>query len=87
VGGVETATVGDARAKELGGSKMVAQRAGEPTFDVVVELGLNPNGVRVARVILDTAGAVDAVLRGEQVPVQVRRREPDGELVVESSLI
>jgi stage III sporulation protein SpoIIIAA len=90
VGGVERVIIGDEQAKfernqdcmkqpkseRQGGKlqKVKAQRAGAPTFDVIVELR---RGVHHEwRVVLDVAGAVDQILDGEQYKSQLRTRNP-----------
>ena len=76
VGGVETVTLGDKQAKEEGtGSKLKAERAGEPTFDAIVEL--ERGKLHCWRVVKDVAGAVDAILEGGKYPVQLRTRDPE----------
>lgn len=86
LGGVETVILGDAAAKGTHSkSKVQAQRAGEPTFDIVIELGIDPvTKDKLVRIISDTAKAVDLVLAGEQIPVQVRKRHvSNGKLFME----
>ena len=83
VGGVESVTLGDAlateEAKKHGGgsiSKLKAQRGGEPTFDVIVEVRRGAH--HEWQVTLDVAAAVDSVLEGKPYHVQRRMREPNG---------
>ncbi|KAH9258969.1 hypothetical protein BASA81_002589 [Batrachochytrium salamandrivorans] len=85
LGGVQTVTLGDAAAKHTNsGSKVQTERCGEPTFDMVIELGVDPStGDKVVRVIPSTKIAVDAVLEGERVLAQVRRRHFTGRLLME----
>jgi hypothetical protein len=88
VGGVETVIMGDAQAsiearargrggdpRALGSSKLKDVRAGEPTFDTVIELEMGR--LHRWRVVTDVAGAVDAILDGRTYPVQLRSRDPD----------
>eukprot|EP00392_Amoebophrya_sp_AT5.2_P018068 g18530.t1 len=78
VGGVETATVGDAQARKLeksrGGvfSKVVQNRMGAVVFEVVVELC--PENLDEWVVIKDVGMAVDAILAGREYKREVRRR-------------
>lgn len=89
VGGVETVTLGDVAAKEQakkrnkgsnggGGamiiSKVKAERAGPPTFDVIVELERGKHNEW--RIILNTADAVDKILDGKHYLFQRRTRDP-----------
>ena len=83
VGGLQTVTLGDAAAKEKskahGGrsvSKLQAERAGTPTFEIVVELGLRCGEHHQWRVVADVARAVDSVLEGQQFNAQLRTRDP-----------
>jgi stage III sporulation protein SpoIIIAA len=91
IGGVETVTVGDETALrerracmsagDHGGGpatlqKMRAQRAGEPTFQVIVEM--HRGKLHEWHVITDVAAAVDAALDKREFQVQERVREPDG---------
>ena len=82
IGGVETVTLGDMQAKaeakkQPGGTiqKTKAERAGPPTFDILVELKRGSH--HEWRVVLDSGDAVDRVLRGEEYKVQRRTRNPD----------
>jgi len=60
VGGVHTVTLGDEEARFRGTQKTVNERKAPPTFDMVVEIVTHVELL----VHLDTAVAVDAVLRG-----------------------
>ncbi|MFN3919936.1 MAG: R3H domain-containing nucleic acid-binding protein, partial [Methylohalobius sp.] len=77
VGGVHTVTLGDEEARFRGTQKTVSERKAPPTFEQVVELVSHDELI----VHLDTAVAVDAILRGED-PGGVRRT-PLGETLVE----
>jgi stage III sporulation protein SpoIIIAA len=80
VGGVQTVLLGDAmaaqQAKNSGGDfqKVKAERAGPPTFDMIVELsrGLHHEW----KVVMNTAEAVDSILQGKQYAFQKRVRDP-----------
>jgi len=79
VGGIQTVTLGDEEARRRGTQKSVLERKAPPTFDVMVEiqdwdhLAVRPN----------VAEAVDAILRGESSPVEVRHRDEKGEVQIE----
>jgi stage III sporulation protein SpoIIIAA len=82
IGGVQNVILGDAQAKaeaaKRGGcggiQKVVAQRSGAPTFDIIVELS---RGARNEwRIVLDAGYAVDRVLQREQYPTQLRTHNP-----------
>ncbi|KDO31842.1 hypothetical protein SPRG_03762 [Saprolegnia parasitica CBS 223.65] len=84
VGGVESVTVGDALAKERQKKnetgplrKLLAQRSGDPIFDIVVEL--QRGQYDTWRVVTDAASAVDAVLAGTSYAAQVRTRTASGD--------
>jgi hypothetical protein len=83
VGGVETVTLGDVEAREqskrLGNAssglqKLKAQRAGPPTFDVIVELKRGEQ--HEWRIITAVGDAVDKVLDGQLFKAQRRTRNP-----------
>ncbi|ORZ36096.1 hypothetical protein BCR44DRAFT_59117 [Catenaria anguillulae PL171] len=69
VGGLQTATVGDARAKELGGRKNVTTRARDSLFTTVVEL-VSRTEVRVFR---NVNQVVDDILHPRGFPWAERR--------------
>ena len=76
IGGIQTVTLSDEEARRRGTQKSVLERKAPPTFDVVVEI---QDWDRVA-VQDDVAQAVDALLRGRNMPAQIRVRRPDGEI-------
>src|ERR671933_91450 len=82
VGGIQTVTLGDEEARRRGTQKSVLERKAPPTFDVVVEI---QNWSLVA-VHEDVAEVVDAILRGQPILPTVRRRGPDGEVLIEEPL-
>ncbi|MDQ3811099.1 MAG: AAA family ATPase [Chloroflexota bacterium] len=83
IGGIQTVTLSDEEARRRGTQKSVLERKAPPTFDVVVEI---QNWSHVA-VHENVAEVVDAVLRGQPVLPTVRRRGPDGELLIEEPLM
>ncbi|KAG9415755.1 Uncharacterized protein ycf45 [Aphanomyces cochlioides] len=77
VGGVESVVVGDAMAQKLGNfQKTIAQRGGEPVFDVVIEL--EKRQYNSWCVVTNVAKAVDAILEGKKYQATVRTRSEDG---------
>src|SRR5512142_2308384 len=80
VGGIEAVTLSDEEARRRGTQKTVLERRAPPTFDVLVEIQTRHRLV----VHEDVAAAVDALLRGRPLPIEVRYRNEAGEIVVES---
>ena len=79
VGGIQTVTLSDEEARRRGTQKSVLERKAPPTFEVVVEI---QDWDRVA-VRHDVAAAVDAILRGRPLPVEIRYRDAAGRLHIE----
>ena len=85
VGGVESVMLGDAAAakegKRHGGGlqKIKAERAGAPTFDIIVELRRGEQ--HEWRIILDAGKAVDAILEGQRFSAQRRTRDAETGMV------
>ena len=80
VGGVEQVTLGDAQAKEEAKrgkpiQKLKAQRAGPPTFEIIVELRRGAHNEW--RIVLDSGSAVDDILDGKMYKSQRRTRNPE----------
>lgn len=84
VGGLISSTLGDdnPRYKEFG-RKNIQERSARPVFSTLVELR-TPFSVAVH---MDVAGSVDAALLGAPMPVQVRSRDPTGQMHVELARI
>lgn len=80
VGGIESVTLSDEEARRRGTQKTVLERRAPPTFNVLVEIQTRNRLV----VLEDVAAAVDANLRGRPLPVEVRTRNEDGTLSIES---
>src|SRR5947209_6606554 len=80
IGGIESVTLSDEEARRRGTQKTVLERRSPPTFDVLVELQTRHHLV----VHEDVAAAVDARLRGRPLPVEVRYRNAEGEVVIET---
>lgn len=76
IGGIQTVTLGDDEARRRGTQKSVLERKAPPTFDVMVEIR---DRDKVA-VHLNVADTVDAILRGQPFPTQIRARNERGEI-------
>jgi stage III sporulation protein SpoIIIAA len=83
IGGIQSVTLSDEEARRRGTQKSVLERKAPPTFDVVVEI---QNWSHVA-VHENVAEVMDAILRGQPVVPTVRRRGPNGEVLIEEPLI
>jgi stage III sporulation protein SpoIIIAA len=83
IGGIQSVTLSDEEARRRGTQKSVLERKAPPTFDVVVEI---QNWSHVA-VHENVSEVTDAVLRGQPVVPTVRRRGPNGEVLIEEPLI
>src|SRR5256714_118347 len=74
IGGIQSVTLSDEEARRRGTQKSVLERKAPPTFDIVVEI---QSWERVA-VHGDVAETIDSMLRGYQVPAEVRELQADG---------
>ena len=74
IGGIQSVTLSDEEARRRGTQKSILERKAPPTFGVLVEIQ-SRNRVAVHR---DVAAAVDAILRGQPLRVEIRERNPDG---------
>ncbi len=81
VGGIESVTLSDEEARRRGTQKTVLERRAPPTFNVLVEIQTRHRLV----VLDDVAAAVDAKLRGRPLPVEIRQRNPDGTITIETA--
>jgi stage III sporulation protein SpoIIIAA len=81
VGGIQSVTLGDEEARRRGTQKSILERKAPPTFDVVVEI---QTWDRVA-IHTDVAETVDSILRGYEVPAEVREVDEQGEVHTISS--
>jgi stage III sporulation protein SpoIIIAA len=80
IGGIQAVTLGDEEARRRGTQKTVLERKAPPTFDVLVEI---QSWDRVI-VYSDVASAVDSLLRGDEPRAELRERDADGRIQVES---
>ncbi|HET8944146.1 MAG TPA: R3H domain-containing nucleic acid-binding protein [Dehalococcoidia bacterium] len=76
VGGVQSVTLGDEEARRRGTQKAILERRAPPTFDVLVEIQ-SFNSVAVHQ---DVAEVVDAILRGYEVPAEMRELDAEGNI-------
>jgi stage III sporulation protein SpoIIIAA len=83
IGGIQSVTLSDEEARRRGTQKSVLERKAPPTFDVVIEI---QNWSHVA-VHENVADVIDGILRGQPLLPTVRRRTPDGEVLIEEPLI
>lgn len=81
VGGIQSVTLSDDEARRRGTQKTVLERKGPPTFDVLIEIQTRDRLI----VHEDVAAAVDGVLRGYPMPVEVRGRNEFGEINIETA--
>ncbi|HLU09013.1 MAG TPA: AAA family ATPase, partial [Oceanobacillus sp.] len=81
VGGIQSVTLSDEEARRRGTQKTVLERRAPPTFDVLIELQTRD------RIIVheDVAAAVDAILRDRPLPVEIRYRDENGEVMIETA--
>jgi stage III sporulation protein SpoIIIAA len=79
VGGIEAVTLSDEEARRRGTQKTVLERRAPPTFDVLIEM---QDRDRLA-IQSDVAAAVDALVRGNPMPPEIRYRGDDGRIHVE----
>jgi stage III sporulation protein SpoIIIAA len=80
IGGIQAVTLGDEEARRRGTQKTVLERKAPPTFDVLVEI---QSWDRVI-VYSDVASAVDSLLRSDEPYAELRQRDADGQIHVES---
>jgi stage III sporulation protein SpoIIIAA len=79
VGGIEAVTLSDEEARRRGTQKTVLERRAPPTFDVLIEM---QDRDRLA-IQPDVAAAVDALVRGNPLPPEIRARAANGEIKIE----
>ncbi len=79
VGGIGSVTLSDDEARRRGTQKTVLERRAPPTFDMLVEIQSRDRMI----VIPDVAAAVDGMLRGRPLPVELRYRDANGQTHLE----
>jgi len=80
VGGIQAVTLSDEEARRRGTQKTVLERRAPPTFDVLIEIQTRDRLI----VHEDVSAAVDGILRGKPLPVEVRTRDEAGEIAYET---
>ncbi|MFZ0544767.1 MAG: AAA family ATPase, partial [Candidatus Promineifilaceae bacterium] len=78
VGGIESVTLSDEEARRRGTQKTVLERRAPPTFDILIEI---QDRQRLA-VHTDVARAVDDMLRGRPLDIELRYRDENGEIQI-----
>lgn len=78
MGGIQPVILGDAEAKRRGTQKTVLERKQPPTFDILIEL-LDRHTMVIHH---DVCEAVDACLRDDVVPREIRKITDDGSITV-----
>lgn len=81
VGGIESVTLSDEEARRRGTQKTVLERRAPPTFTVLLELQ-DRNTLHIHH---DVAQAVDMLLRGRPLVPEVRQRNLDGTISIQSA--
>jgi stage III sporulation protein SpoIIIAA len=81
VGGIESVTLSDEEARRRGTQKTVLERRAPPTFDVLIEIQEREK----LAVHQDVGAAVDSFLRGRPKLPELRYRDAEGEIKIESS--
>ncbi|MBI3242296.1 MAG: Flp pilus assembly complex ATPase component TadA [Chloroflexi bacterium] len=80
VGGIESVTLSDEEARRRGTQKTVLERRAPPTFDVLIELRDRRN----IAIHADVAVAVDGLLRGRPMPLEMRHEDETGAIQMET---
>lgn len=80
IGGIQAVTLGDDEARRRGTQKTVLERKAPPTFDILVEI----QSWDKVLVYPDVAAAVDAMLRAEDAPAELRERNVDGDINIQN---
>jgi hypothetical protein len=76
VGGIESVTLSDEEARRRGTQKAILERRAPPTFDILVEIQ-SYNRVAIHKNVSET---VDSILRGYEVPPEMRELAAEGEV-------
>jgi stage III sporulation protein SpoIIIAA len=80
IGGIQAVTLGDDEARRRGTQKTVLERKAPPTFDILVEI----QSWDKVLVYQDVASAVDALLLMDDPESELRSRDSDGQIQIES---
>jgi stage III sporulation protein SpoIIIAA len=81
VGGIDSVTLSDEEARRRGTQKTVLERKAPPTFDVLVEI----QDRQTVAIHHDVARAVDAFLRGRPLSAEIRYRDEQGAIQIETA--
>jgi len=80
VGGIQSVILGDEEAKIRGTQKTVLERKLPPTFECLIEIQERD----IFAIYSDVAKAVDKALRGNWISPEIRHRQDDGTVIIES---
>jgi hypothetical protein len=83
IGGIQAVTLSDEEAAKRGTQKTVLERKAMPSFDTLIEID-EPDLLKIYR---NLASVVDAVLRGNIIEPETRRRVSDKEYQIERKQI
>jgi stage III sporulation protein SpoIIIAA len=83
VGGIDSVTLSDEEARRRGTQKTVLERKAPPTFDVLVEI----QDRQTVALHHDVARAVDAFLRGRPLSAEIRYRDEEGKIRIETATV
>lgn len=83
VGGIDSVTLSDEEARRRGTQKTVLERKAPPTFDVLVEI----QDRQTVAIHHDVARAVDAFLRGRPLSAEIRYRDEQGAIQIETATL
>ncbi|MBI5877132.1 MAG: AAA family ATPase [Chloroflexi bacterium] len=81
IGGIQSVTLSDEEARRRGTQKSILERKAPPTFEVIVEIQDRDHFA----VHHDVMKAVDMLLRGRQIPPELRFRDADGQIRIENA--
>ena len=80
VGGIESVTLSDEEARRRGTQKTVLERRAPPTFEMLIEI----QGRQRLLIHRNVAASVDGMLRGRAIGLELRYRDEDGQIHVET---
>lgn len=83
VGGIQSVTLSDEEARRRGTQKTVLERKAPPTFDVLIEIQTRHKLL----IHEDVSADVDSILRNKPMQVEIRSRNEQGEVVIETSTV
>ncbi|MEG3436713.1 R3H domain-containing nucleic acid-binding protein [Pannus brasiliensis CCIBt3594] len=79
VGGIQAVTLGDEEARRRGSQKTVLERKAPPTFEIAIEMLERQRWV----IHEDVSATIDQLLRGREMPGQIRTVDADGNVQIE----